>query len=224
VPPTGNDPLLGASTVIAWLVPAILVVLVAIAAWIGVRWIRSEHLETLRAVPLFSLLSESQLRAVLGSARAIGFPAGADFIQQGEQGKGLFVITDGTATVRLDGAELATLEPGSYVGEMAVIDGGPRTATVTAQTHVSTLEIGTAAFLRLLDREPMIARSVQEELVRRLKEAGSPVAEGTGTRVDRAELVELCQTLRRTRQSDWGEAPSTQRHRLWFSSLFARGS
>jgi CRP-like cAMP-binding protein len=216
--------LVGAGAVSAWLVPAIIFVVVIVACWLGLRWIRSEHLEVLRAVPLFSLLSERELMAVLGSAHAAAFEPGTKIIELGQRGKGFFVITDGTAKVMLDEAEVATLESGSYFGEMAVIDGGPRTATILAQNHVSTLEISPTAFLRLVDREPMIAQNIYEELSRRLKAAGNEVHEDAGTRVDRARLVELCQTLRRTQDADWVQATPTKRRWLRFSNLFARGS
>jgi CRP-like cAMP-binding protein len=217
-------PFLGAGVVSAWLVPAIIFVVVIVVALLGVRWIRSEHLEALRAVPLFSLLSEHELLSVLSSTHAVAFPSGATVIQQGETGKGFFVITDGTAKVTLDGDDVATLSSGSYFGEMAVIDGGPRTANITAQTELSTLEITPAAFLRLVDREPMVARSFYQELCRRLEVAGNPVDEAAGARVDRARLVELSETLRQTQNPDWVQATPSRRRRLRFSNLFARGA
>jgi CRP-like cAMP-binding protein len=215
--------LLGAGVVSAWLAPLAMFVLVIVASWLGLRWIRSEHLEALRAAPLFSLLSDRELRTVLRSAHAEQFPSGATVIREHEQGKGFFVVTDGTATVMLDGTQLATLGPGSYFGEMAVIDGGPRTATIAAQTQVSTLVISPRAFTRLIDREPMIAQSIYLELSRRLKEAGSTVGETVG-RVDRAHLVELSSLLRRTQQRDWAQVEPGRRRSLRLSKLFARGS
>jgi CRP-like cAMP-binding protein len=218
---TGSS--LGAGAVSAWVAPAIIFALVLVIAWLGVRWIRSEHLEALRAIPLFSLLSDRELRAVLRSARPVSFPPGATVIRQGEQGKGFFVITDGRARVSADERDLATLGSGSYFGEIAVIDGGPRMAAITAETQVSTLEITSSAFLHLVDREPMIARSIQEELIRRLKETGGPVEQGAGGRVDRASLVELSRALRASVNSDWAEVTPTRRRWLPFSNLFARG-
>jgi CRP/FNR family cyclic AMP-dependent transcriptional regulator len=215
--------LLGAGVVNAWVVPAIIFVLLIVAAWLGLRWIRSEHLEALRSAPLFSLLSEHELLSVLSSARAVAFSSGAVVIQQGEKGKGFFVITDGTAGVTLDGEDLVTLASGSYFGEMAVIDGGPRTATITAQTELSTLEITPTAFLRVVDREPMVAQAFYAELSRRLEMAGSPVDEVAGARVDLARLAELSQTLRQTQNADWVQATPSRRRRLRFSNLFARG-
>jgi CRP-like cAMP-binding protein len=208
----------------AWLAPLFMFLLVVVAAVLGLRWIRSEHLEALRAIPLFSLLSERELLSVLRSARAVAFPQGTTIIQQGEQGKGLFVITDGAATVSTDGAAVATLSSGSYFGEMAILDGSPRSATITAKGQVSTLEIGRTAFLHLLDREPLVARSLYEELERRLKSAGVPVEDPGDTRVDRDRLVELSLHLRQTQQHDWSEAAPSKRRVLKLSSLFARGT
>ena len=215
---------MSAGAVSAWVVPAIIFVLVIVVSWLGLRWIRSEHLEALRAVPLFSLLSQRELLAVLRSAHAVAFQPGARVIEQCERARGFFVITDGKADVTLDGAELATLGSGSYFGEMAVIDGGPRSATLTAQTQVSTLEISPTAFVRLVDREPMIVQGIYEELCRRLKAAGHEVDVGSGTRVDRARLVELCKTLRRTHDADWVQATPTRLRWLRLSNLFARGA
>lgn len=216
--------LVGAGTMSAWAAPAIILVLLIVAASLGVRWVRSEHLEALRAVPLFSLLPDRELTTVLRSAQAVGFEPGSKVTEQGGQDKGLFVVTEGTATVSRDGAELATLGAGSYFGEMAVIDGGPRTATVTAKTQLSTLEISPSAFRHLLDREPMIAKSVYEEFSRRLKATGSAVEGGADARVDRARLVELCTMLRSSQDLDWAVAPTSGRGRLRFSKLVARGS
>jgi CRP-like cAMP-binding protein len=101
---------------------------------------------------------------------------------------------------------------------MAVIDGGPRTANIIAQTELSTLEITPAAFLRLVDREPMVARAFYQELCRRLEIAGNPVDEAPNAQVDRARLVELSQTLRRTQNPDCVQAAPSGRRRLRFST------
>jgi CRP/FNR family cyclic AMP-dependent transcriptional regulator len=213
----------GAGSFGVWLAPALMFVLVILVAWLGVRWIRSEHLETIRAVPLFSLLSQRELMATLRSAHPVTFPPGAAVIEQGERARGFFVITDGTANVVVDGAEVATLGSGSYFGEISVIDGGPRTATITARTQVSTLEISPTAFLHLVDREPMIAQSIYGELGRRAKAAGLEVNGGSSAPIDRARLVDMCETLRLSQHADWDQGASTGR-RLRLSSLFARGA
>jgi CRP/FNR family transcriptional regulator, cyclic AMP receptor protein len=212
-----------ASVVVAWLVPAIVFAILIVGAWLGLRWIRSEHLETLRSVPMFRGLSESHLGEVLRSAHGVDFEPGASMTRQGEPGSGVFVLGEGRASVLVDGAEVTTLGPGSYFGEMAVIDGGPRTATIVAQTQVVALEITPDAFLRLLDREPVIAASIGRELRERLAAAGRGV-EDAEMPADRTRLVELSLALRRSQAADWAAAAPRSGRRLRFSSLVARGS
>src|SRR5439155_15825619 len=131
--------------------PILLELIVLAAAWVGVRWVGSEHVELARAVPLFQGLSERQLRSVLASARRMEFDPGATMIQEGTPGRSLFVMRQGTARVSAGGRELAELGPGSYFGEVALLDEGPRTATVTATTHAVTVEAPSSGFGRLLD-------------------------------------------------------------------------
>lgn len=75
-------------------------------------------------------------------------------IHEGDKGGDFNLITDGTMRVTVDGAEIATLGAGSYAGEMALIDGGARTATVTAVSPVASLALSPTAFLHTVDREP----------------------------------------------------------------------
>lgn len=216
---------LAASAATSWLVPALMFLLVIVVSWAGLRWIRSEHLEALRSVPLFSSLSKHQLMRILRASRAIEFQPNVEIIREGEAGKGLYTITDGSAKVLVDGTQLATLGPGSYFGEIAVIDGGPRTATIVAATRVSTLELAPSAFLPILDSEPQVARALSAELCRWLRDTGGDSGDcGDDAPVDRARLVELCQRLRKTEHPDWTPGTSSRRRWLGLSSLFARGS
>ena len=207
----------------AWLVPALMLVLVVVASWLGLRWIQGEHLEALRSVPLFSGLSRGELMSILRSARPVAFEPGQRIIEEGESGKGFFAMTDGSATVRVAGTDVVTLGSGSYFGEMAVIDGGPRTATITAETRVSALELTPSAFLRVLDAEPSLARSISEELCRRLGDAADPAVCDDDRPVDRDTLVELSRSLRKIEHPDWTQATTGRR---WprLGRLFARGS
>jgi CRP/FNR family transcriptional regulator, cyclic AMP receptor protein len=208
------------SAVNAWLVPALVFVLVIVASWLGLRWVRSEHLDALASIPLFSHLSQKRLLRVLDSTQKIEFSAGEVIVTEGERGKGFFVIERGTATVTVDGIERATLAPGAYFGEVAVIDGGPRTATVTAATRVSTLEVSPAAFRKLLDDEPTISGAIAEELEAKLERSGGGVTAGTRrASTDRARLEELCRQLRATEHPDWVQGPTAPRR--GFQRMFA---
>jgi CRP-like cAMP-binding protein len=213
---------IGAGVVSAWLVPSLMFLLVILASWLGLRWVASEHLETLGSVPLFKGLSKRELMSILRSSHAVQFPPGQTIIKEGETGKGFFVLTRGKATVSVDGKKVASLGPGSYFGEMAVLDGGPRTATIIAENLVGTLELTSSALLRVLAKEPDVSRSISTELRRRLEEAGAPVGTPGEGPVDRATLVALSQRLRQVEHPDWVQ-PSSSRGALRLSRLFARG-
>jgi CRP/FNR family cyclic AMP-dependent transcriptional regulator len=214
-----------ADVVSSWLVPVFIFVAVITACLFGLRWIRSEHLEELRSVPLFSGLSDHELLWVLRSARAVSFGPGVSIIHEGDKGGDFYLLTDGSVKVTLDGADLATLGAGSYFGEMALIDGGSRTATITAYTSVSTLVLSPVAFLRTVDREPLLARGIYAELCQRLRATGEEIDCDDTSRVDRARLADLCGRVRtHTEHPEWAPATSATKHRLLMTSLFARGS
>jgi hypothetical protein len=213
-----------ADVVSSWLVPGLLFVVVVVACWLGLRWIRSEHLDELRSVPLFSGLSNHELLWVLRSAKPISFGPNAVVIREGDTGGDFYLLTDGSVKVSVDGAEVATLGDGSYFGEMALIDGGARTATITAARASSTLALTPAAFLRTVDREPMLARGLYAALCRRLRATGEEIDWDGTSPVDRAMLVDVCTRLRaRTEHPEWAPATAPVKHRLLLTSLFARG-
>jgi CRP-like cAMP-binding protein len=194
-----------ASVVTGWVVPAILFVLVLAMGFAGARWMSSQQVATVRSVPLFSGLTTSQLRSVLRSAQEVEFPPGTKIVVEGDPGQSLFLIRRGRAVVSVAGAETAVLEPHSYFGEVSLLDGGPRTATVTAQTQVSALEITSSSFERLLRNDPSIGRSIMEWMSAWLREAGEQAEPSAGARVDRSTLIDLGRRLRSARHQDWGE-------------------
>jgi signal-transduction protein with cAMP-binding, CBS, and nucleotidyltransferase domain len=213
-----------AGVVASWVVPAIIFVVVIVACLLGLRWLRAEHLDELRSVPLFSGLSDHELLWVLQTAHAESFAPGATIIREGDIGGDFFMLTEGTVKVTVDGTEVATLGAGSYFGEIALIDGGARTATITTTTAVSSLRLAPTAFLSTVDREPMLARAIYAELSKRLNTGGDQI-DGDVSRVDRARLIEVCKQLRAgSAHPEWSPATSPVKHRLMLTSLFARGS
>jgi CRP-like cAMP-binding protein len=197
----------------SWVAPVILFVVVVVAAWVGVRWIRSENVDTLAAIPLFSGLSRQRLMSALRSAHGVDFPPGEHLVEEGATSGGFYVITEGEAVVTVGGNEVARLPTGSYFGEVAVIDGGPRSATITAATRVNTLEFTPAALKSLL-KDPTIAASMAAEFRRRLGSAASTD--------DSTSLEDLCMELRRAQQPDWVPQRITPRRGL--RRVFASGS
>ena len=118
---------------------------------------RDPKMELLSKVPLFAGCSEDQLRDITRLLTPVDVKAGTTLARQGDYGKEFFVIIEGTAAVLRDGVELAKLGAGDVVGEISIIDGGQRTATVVADTDM-LVEVAThPEFAGLLNRAPEIA-------------------------------------------------------------------
>lgn len=125
----------------------------------------------LRSVPIFEGLSEKELRSVVETGKEIQYAAGHRIVQEGATGVGFHLILDGRARVTIGGDQVASVGPGDYFGEMSLIDGGPRSATVEAETELRTLSLTSWEFMPLLDGNPTIGRKMLVELSRRLRAA-----------------------------------------------------
>ena len=130
---------------------------------------KKESVDMLGSVPLFEGLSKKELDLIYREAKQSEFEAGHDIVEQGATGVGFHLILEGKADVLVGGRKRATLGPGDYFGEMSLLDGGPRSATVKTATDVRTLALTSWAFLPLLDKMPSIARKMLVELSRRLR-------------------------------------------------------
>ncbi len=135
-----------------------------------------EWLNVLAEIPLFAGLNTRHLRKVAALGRIRRIHEGARVIRAGEPGDSLFVLVDGEVAIGRRGLSAITLGTGSFFGELALIDGGPRTATVVAKTPLVCLTIGRTPFLKLLRAEPAIAVAVLEELAGRLRAVQSTSA------------------------------------------------
>jgi CRP/FNR family cyclic AMP-dependent transcriptional regulator len=133
-------------------------------------------LERIRSVPLFSEFGEKGLQRVAAIAKEVKFPAGKEIAKQGETGIGFHMIVEGEATVSVDGVNHASLGPGSYFGEMSLLDGGPRSATVTAATELKTVSLTSWDFNVLLDQFPELTKNLLIQLCRRLRVVEQSVA------------------------------------------------
>jgi len=131
---------------------------------------RQSHLDHLAAVPLFSACSKKELQAVARATDEVTVPAGKHLCEQGAIGREAFVIVEGSAEVRRNGRKVATLGPGDSVGELALLDHGPRTATVTALEDTTVLVIGAREFAALIDDVPPIAHKLLKSLAARIRE------------------------------------------------------
>ena len=133
--------------------------------------------ERIRSVPLFSEFGDKELQRVAAIAKEVAFPAGKVIAKQGESGVGFHMIVDGEATVSVDGAEHARLGPGTYFGEISLIDGGPRSATVAAATDLKTVSLTSWDFNALLDQFPDLSRGLLIQLCRRLREVEKSISQ-----------------------------------------------
>jgi CRP/FNR family cyclic AMP-dependent transcriptional regulator len=131
----------------------------------------SEHDITskLANVPIFSGCSKRELTVIARAAKEVSHRAGTTIAREGERGIGLFLILDGGCTVTIGGKTKAKLGPGDFFGEIALLDGGPRTATVTATTPVRLLGITGWVFRGLLMEHPSIALKTLEAVAGRLR-------------------------------------------------------
>ena len=127
--------------------------------------------DQLAGLPLFSACSKRDLQRLARASDEIQVPAGTVLTTQGDIGREAFIIMDGTASVTKDGVVEAELGPGDHVGELALLDGGPRSATVTATTDMSVLVLSKPAFNGVLDEIPTLAHKLLVSLARRLRQS-----------------------------------------------------
>jgi len=132
---------------------------------------KRELAELLEDVGLFSRCTTRQRRTVARHAQIAELPAGTDLVREGEPGDALFVILDGEAVVRREGTEINRVGPGAYFGELAVLDGEPRSATVTAETDVKVAVVGIRMFRTLLREFSDLAEQLLIGLAGELREA-----------------------------------------------------
>ncbi|CAN5622626.1 N/A [soil metagenome] len=129
----------------------------------------TETLTILKTVPIFSACSPKELRSIGGIVKEVEFPAGKVICKEGETGIGLHVVVSGETKVSIGGRTRRRLGPGAFFGEIALLDGGPRTATVTAETPVKTLSIPSWSFKAVIKTQPGLALKMLEEACRRLR-------------------------------------------------------
>ena len=130
---------------------------------------RDEKLEHLRRVPLFTRMDRAQLERLGQLADEIEVGLDQVLTEQGHMGHEFFIVLDGHLTV-LDGTRpVAQLHPGDFFGEIALLDGRPRTATVRADGITRLLVIGHREFNALMDEFPAVRSAVLTEVAERLR-------------------------------------------------------
>src|SRR5436309_9970564 len=107
---------------------------------------KDAKLELLGNIPLFSACTKRDLARIASLTDEIDVPKGKVLTRQGEPGRECFVIVDGTATASMRGRRSSPMGPGSFFGEISLLDGGPRSATVTAETDMRLLVLTSQGF------------------------------------------------------------------------------
>ncbi|MBA3552215.1 MAG: cyclic nucleotide-binding domain-containing protein [Actinobacteria bacterium] len=135
----------------------------------------SEAIDLLSKVPLFSECSPREIEAISRTAKEVSHREGDVLAREGEAGIGFFMILDGTALVEVGGSERASLREGDFFGEISLLDEGPRTATVRAETPVRLLAIPAWTFKGLLEQYPSMAVKMLKVVAGRLRAASEDV-------------------------------------------------
>lgn len=124
----------------------------------------------LTKIPLFAHCSKRELQRIRGLLTPLIVPEGTVLITEGKPGHEFFVVLEGNASVTHDGVRVATLGPGDYFGEIALMQGGPRTATVVADGPMRVEVASEREFRALLDDAPGLARALILPLAQRIRE------------------------------------------------------
>jgi CRP/FNR family transcriptional regulator, cyclic AMP receptor protein len=127
--------------------------------------------ELLKRVPLFSDLSDKELRQVADSMKERTFDAGQAVTEEGKGGIGFFVIADGTAKVSIGGKDVRSIGAGDYFGEIGLVADMDRTATITAESDLRCYGMTSWDFRPLVESNASIAWKMLQVLAQRLKEA-----------------------------------------------------
>jgi CRP/FNR family cyclic AMP-dependent transcriptional regulator len=129
-----------------------------------------EKLELLKRVPLFAGLGRKEIEEIGRLAEEIDVPAGRVLMREGQTGQEFFVIVEGNVLIERGGRALRTLGAGDFLGEIALVDDGPRTATATVETNAALLVLAHREFHSLMDQFPSVRTAVLQALAMRVRQ------------------------------------------------------
>jgi CRP-like cAMP-binding protein len=130
----------------------------------------------LGSIPLFEGLSKRHVRKIASLAEIADYMEGASVVREGQPGTSFFIALSGQAKVTVKGRTVHRVLPGDHFGEISLLDGGARTATVTTETPMSLMMIGRKTFLQTLERDPEISISLLEGLARMIRRVDRSLA------------------------------------------------
>jgi CRP/FNR family cyclic AMP-dependent transcriptional regulator len=120
-------------------------------------------------VPLFESLSKRHIKKIAGLTSTARYHEGATVIREGDPGDSFFVAVEGQAKVVARGKTLARLIPGDHFGEISLLDGGPRSASVVAETPLTLLTLSRSSFLKVVREDADLARAMLASLARMVR-------------------------------------------------------
>ncbi len=135
------------------------------------RPLGKQGIDLLAQVPLFSGLSRRHLKQLAEHADLVSFRPRETIVKTGQPGGTFYVILEGEARVTRGTKTLSRLDPGDFFGEISLLDGGPRTATVTAETPVKAIRVFKRSFDKVVAQEPTVAAKILGVVARRLRDA-----------------------------------------------------
>jgi CRP/FNR family transcriptional regulator, cyclic AMP receptor protein len=138
---------------------------------LGPDWV-----DVLRDIPLFAPLSKRHVRRIANLARPRRFAVGSAIVRRGQRGETFFVILDGEGTLSLPKRRNRALKAGDFFGELSLLDGKPRSATIIAKTPVLAMAIGRRPFLKLVAGDSDLALGLLKAMAERLREADGAAA------------------------------------------------
>ncbi len=127
--------------------------------------------DALAHTDLFAGIKKRALASIASQARVVDHEAGKEITEQGQGAVGFHLIHDGRASVTVGGQRRADLGPGDYFGEISLIDGRPRSATIRAETPLVTIALSAWTFQPILDEHPEVVRQLLDLMCARLRAA-----------------------------------------------------
>jgi CRP/FNR family cyclic AMP-dependent transcriptional regulator len=131
---------------------------------------KKAYVDHLKSVPLFAACTRKELELIARSGDEIKMTAGTVIVDQGQTGHEAFVVVDGSVTVKRNGRKIATLGEGAIVGELSLLDHGPRTATAVCETDCTLLVLSQRTFLAVVDDVPALSHKLLASLAGRIRE------------------------------------------------------
>ena len=131
---------------------------------------QQRQIDSLRSIRLFRSLSKKDLTAIARAGEEITLPAGEEFVTEGADGDAAFILLEGSVTLRRNQRTLTTLGPGEIIGELALLDTAPRTASAICDTECTLFKLDRVRFLGLIEEVPALAHKVLQTLASRIRD------------------------------------------------------